>query len=67
MAVKLPTGGFHDLRHTCATLLRSKNVNLKIVSELLVHASVSITPDVYSHLMRDMQERAAKALEETLG
>jgi integrase len=57
---------FHDLRHTCATLLLSKNVNPKIVSEMLGHASVSITLDVYSHLMPDMQEKAAKALEETL-
>ena len=58
---------FHDLRHTCATLLLSKNVNPKIVSEMLGHASVSITLDVYSHLMPDMQEKAAKALEEALG
>ena len=58
---------FHDLRHTCATLLLSQNVNPKIVSEMLGHASVSITLDVYSHLMPDMQEKAARALEEALG
>jgi integrase len=57
---------FHDLRHTCATLLLSKDVNPKIVSEMLGHASVSITLDIYSHLLPDMQERAAKALEEAL-
>ncbi len=34
---------------------------------MLGHASVSITLDVYSHLMPDMQEIAAKALEEALG
>src|SRR5829696_6582987 len=37
---------FHDLRHTCATLLLSKDVNPKIVSEMLGHASVSITLDI---------------------
>lgn len=58
---------FHDLRHTCATLLLGGNVNPKIVSEMLGHASVSITLDVYSHLMPDMQEKAAEALEEALG
>jgi integrase len=58
---------FHDLRHTCATLLLSQNVNPKIVSEMLGHASVSITLDVYSHLMPEMQEKAARALEEVLG
>lgn len=57
---------FHDLRHTCATLLLSKDVNPKIVSEMLGHASVSITLDIYSHLLPDMQEKAAKALEEAL-
>jgi integrase len=57
---------FHDLRHTCATLLLGKEVNPKIVSEMLGHASVSITLDIYSHLLPDMQEKAAKALEEAL-
>jgi integrase len=62
----LPPIRFHDLRHTCATLLLSKDVNPKIVSEMLGHSSVSITLDIYSHLLPDMQEKAAKALEETL-
>jgi integrase len=57
---------FHDLRHTCATLLLSKDVNIKVVSEMLGHASVSITLDIYSHLLPDMQEKAAKALEDAL-
>jgi integrase len=57
---------FHDLRHTCATLLLGKDVNPKIVSEMLGHASVSITLDIYSHLLPDMQERAARALEDML-
>ena len=63
----LPPIRFHDLRHTCATLLLGKDVNPKIVSEMLGHSSVSITLDIYSHLLPDMQEKAAKALEETLG
>ena len=57
---------FHDLRHTCAALLLSKDVNPKVVSEMLGHASVSITLDIYSHLLPDMQEKAVKALEEAL-
>jgi integrase len=57
---------FHDLRHTCATLLLSKDVNPKIVSEMLGHSSISLTLDIYSHLLPDMQEKAAKALEEAL-
>ena len=34
---------FHDLRHTCATLLLTKNVNPKVVSEMLGHATIAIT------------------------
>lgn len=45
-------------------LLPSKDA--KIASEMAGHASVSITLDVYSHLMPDMQEKAAQALEEVL-
>ncbi len=63
----LPPGTrFHDLRHTCATLLLSRNVNPKIVSEMLGHATIAITLDTYSHVLPDMQEKAAKALEEAL-
>ena len=57
---------FHDLRHTCATLLHSKNVNPKVVSEMLGHTSISITLDIYSHLLPDMQEKAVEALEKML-
>ena len=48
---------FHDLRHTCATLLLSHNVNPKIVSEMLGHANIAITLDTYSHVLPDMQRR----------
>jgi integrase len=61
-----PTTRFHDLRHTCATLLLSRNVNPKIVSEMLGHASVAITLDTYSHVLPTMQEGAIRALEEAL-
>jgi integrase len=62
----LPEIRFHDLRHTCATLLLSKNVNPKVVSEMLGHASIAITLDTYSHVLPNMQERAAKAMEDAL-
>ena len=62
----LPPIRFHDLRHTCATLLLSKSVNPKVVSEMLGHASISITLDIYSHLLPDMQEKAVEALENML-
>ena len=57
---------FHDLRHTCATLLLSRNVNPKIVSEMLGHSSIAITLDTYSHVLPTMQESALRALEDVL-
>jgi integrase len=62
----LPAFRFHDLRHTCATLLLSRNVNPKIVSEMLGHASIAITLDTYSHVLPNMQDGAVKALEDAL-
>jgi integrase len=58
----LPTIRFHDLRHTCATMLLSARVNLKVVSEMLGHASVAITLDIYSHVLPDMQQDAATVM-----
>ena len=62
----LPEIRFHDLRHTCATLLLSKNVNPKIVSEMLGHATIAITLDTYSHVLPTMQESAATAMDSAL-
>jgi integrase len=63
----LPAIRFHDLRHTCATLLLGRGVNPKIVSEMLGHSTVAITLDLYSHVLPTMQEAAAGALEAALG
>jgi integrase len=63
---ELPVIRFHNLRHTCVTLLSSSNVDPKIVSEILGHAIIVITLDTYSHVLPNMQKGAARALEETL-
>ena len=58
---------FHDLRHTCATLLLRQNVNPKYVQELLGHADISLTLNVYSHVLPDMGDAAADAMDTALG
>ena len=55
----LPDIRFHDLRHTCATLLARKNVNPKIVQDTLGHASLSMTLGIYSHVQAAMKDEAA--------
>jgi integrase len=52
----------YDLRHTHATILLEANVNPKIVSERLGHASVSLTLDTYSHILPTIQNAAVEAL-----
>jgi integrase len=58
---------FHDLRHTCASLLFQRNVHPKFVQELLGHASVAITLDTYSHMLPGMGGEAADAMDDALG
>lgn len=60
----LPSIRFHDLRHTCATLLLSKNVHPKLVQEMLGHATISITLDTYSHFLPSMMRGAISAMED---
>jgi integrase len=57
---------FHDLRHTCATLLLGRGVHPKIVQELLGHATISITLDTYSHVLPGMGDQAATAMDDAL-
>ncbi len=65
--VGLPEIRFHDLRHTCATLLITKGVHPKIVSEMLGRLSVSITLDIYCHMIPGLGEAAGTMMEEALG
>jgi integrase len=62
----LPHMRFHDLQHTCATLLLSRGVHPKFVQELLGHATIAITLDTYSHVMPSMGDATAKAMEDAL-
>ena len=53
---------FHGLPHTCATLLLTAGVPVKVVSERLGHKGVEITMNIYQHVLPDMQEDAAVKL-----
>ena len=62
----LPKLTIHGLRHTHATILLEQGINPKVVSERLGHASVATTMDIYSHVLPDMQEKAARAIDAAL-
>ena len=44
---------FHDLRHTCASLLHSFGHSVKEIQEYLGHGQISTTLDIYTHLFQE--------------
>ena len=62
-----PAFRIYDLRHTCATLLLLEGESLKVVSERLGHASITLTADTYSHVLPTMQRAAADKLDAMFG
>ncbi|MHB8537212.1 MAG: tyrosine-type recombinase/integrase [Candidatus Dormibacteria bacterium] len=59
----LPMIRFHDLRHTAASILMGGGAHPKVASEMLGHASVGITLDLYSHVTQDMQQSAVDIMD----
>ena len=58
----LPHLTFHGLRHAFATLGLKAGISPKVVSEALGHSSVSITLDLYSHVLPNMQSELSEAV-----
>ena len=58
----LPDIRFHDLRYSTATLLFSKGVHPKMVQEILGHSDISMTMNIYSHVLPTIQEDAVNKL-----
>jgi integrase len=65
-AAELPDIRFHDLRHTAASLMLQAGVNVKVVAERLGHSSVTITFNVYGHVMPGMGREASDRLDAVL-
>jgi integrase len=59
----LPRMHIHDLRHHAATLMRSLGVDLKVVQEILGHADLDVTANIYSYTLPHMQKDAAKKMD----
>ena len=53
----------YDMRHTFATLALLAGVHVKVVSEMLGHASIDQTLKTYSHYLPTMQEDAVRAMD----
>ncbi len=57
---------FHDLRHSCASLLLDQGVDLVVIKELLGHAHISITAEIYAHVRLRLQHDAINRLSDAL-
>ncbi|MER7133409.1 tyrosine-type recombinase/integrase [Streptosporangium saharense] len=52
----------HELRHSGASLMLAQGTPLHVVSDVLGHASIAITKDVYGHLMEGDKRAATEAI-----
>ena len=63
---RLPRMRFHDLRHSCASLLLAEGVSPRVVMETLGHSRISVTTDTYTHVMPALMREAAAAMDRSL-
>ncbi|TMC54240.1 MAG: site-specific integrase [Chloroflexi bacterium] len=62
----LPQRRFHDLRHSCATLLLAQGVSPRVVMEILGHSQIALTMNTYTHVVPDLRKDAAARMESLL-
>ena len=58
---------FHDLRHTCASLLLANNIPMKMIQDWLGHSDMATTANIYSHIDSTSKLASANAIGEVLG
>ncbi|MFI6855939.1 tyrosine-type recombinase/integrase [Streptomyces sp. NPDC050416] len=56
----------HDARHGTATLLTAAGVTPRVIMEILGHSQISITMDVYTHVVQDTQREAISHMDRLL-
>lgn len=66
-AAKLGCVHFHDLRHSCASIMLADGVNVKAIQTILGHSTISMTMDTYAHLMPNAHQVAAASFDRLLG
>ena len=64
--IGLPKRRFHDLRHSCATLLLVQGVPARVVMETLGHSQIALTLNTYSHVPSELQREAANRMDDFL-
>jgi integrase len=62
----LPEIRFHDLRHSCASILLRRGTNLKLAQERLSHTDIKTTANIYSHVIPTMQREVNQTMTNAL-
>lgn len=57
---------FHDLRHSCTSLLLANGVPLKQIQEWLGHSDISTTMNIYAHLDTTAKDVSANTMSQAL-
>jgi integrase len=63
----VPRRPAHYLRHAHATLLAASGLDVKTLQRRLGHTQASVTLDVYTHALSEMDRRAAELVDRALG
>ena len=58
---------FHDLRHTCASLLLANGISMKQIQDWLGHSDFSTTANIYAHLEYDTKLQSAEMMAKVIG
>ena len=66
-AAGLDTARFHDLRHTCVTLLLDLGAPPHVVREIVGHSEIEVTMTIYAHVSLEEMRKALGKLGEVLG
>jgi integrase len=66
-AAKLPKMRLRDLRHSSASLLLSQGIPARVVMERLGHSNIALTLGTYSHVIPQLHQEAADAIDLVLG
>jgi integrase len=61
--IGLPQRRFHDLRHSCATLLLAQGVSPRVVMEILGHSQIALTMNTYTHVLPELKRDAAERMD----
>ena len=62
----LPQRRFHDLRHSCATLLLAQGASPRVVMEVLGHSQIALTMNTYTHVLPELKRDAARRMDEAI-